>query len=58
MLDDTLVLWGGEFGRTQTPKMATVATTTPTAFTMWIGRQAVSNLGSHLARRTSGATTP
>jgi uncharacterized protein (DUF1501 family) len=36
MLDDTLVLWGGEFGRTPTTENADGRDHNPWGFTMWM----------------------
>jgi uncharacterized protein (DUF1501 family) len=36
MLDDTLVLWGGEFGRTPTAEAADGRDHNPHGFTMWM----------------------
>ena len=50
MLDDTLVVWGGEFGRTPMSEKGTGRDHNPTGFTMWIAG------GGVKAGQTIGAT--
>ncbi len=50
MLDDTLVIWGGEFGRTPMSEKGTGRDHNPTGFTMWMAG------GGVKAGQTIGAT--
>ena len=43
LLEDTLILWGGEFGRTPTPENGNGRGHHPAAFTMWMAGGGVEN---------------
>ena len=58
LLDDTLVLWGGEFGRTPTAEGTNGREHHPFGFTMWMAGGGVRPAASSTAPPTNSAGTP
>ena len=58
LLEDTLVLWGGEFGRTPTAEGTDGREHHPFGFTMWLAGGGVKGGHHATARPTSSAGTP
>ena len=62
LLDDTLIVWGGEFGRTPLPRRprrlasSSAATTTPTASRIWLAGGGIKARHRRTARPTNSAS--
>ena len=57
LFKDTLVIWGGEFGRTPWAQGSDGRDHNPYGYTIWMAGAAASNLASFMERPTSSAIT-